>query len=235
MKIALAAYRFINNDTAFNLSQMEKAMKSAQGKANLVCFGETFLQGFDALSWDYEYDKAIAVTQDSEIIGKLTALTCKYGVDLLFGYIEREGKKLYSSCMVIEQGNILHNYRRISKGWKEYRRTDEHYCEGECAEDFVYRGRKIRIALCGDLWEYPEAFKTDGLLLWPVYVNFSLPEWQQYEQEYAQQAALAAHKTLLINSITEEPEAIGGAFCFENGCITDRLPYGTENILYIEV
>ncbi len=235
MKIGLAAYRFINNDTAFNLSQMEKAMKEVQGKADLVCFGETFLQGFDALSWDYEHDKEIAVTQDSEIIGKLAAMTCQYGVDLCFGYIEREGEKLYSSCMVIEQGNILHNYRRISKGWKEYSRTDGHYCEGESTEDFAYKGQKIRIALCGDLWEFSEKFKTDGLLLWPVYVNFSLPEWAQYETEYAQQAALAAPKTLLVNAITEEPEAVGGAFCFEYGRITARLPYNTEEILYIEV
>ncbi len=235
MIIGLAAYRFINNDTAFNLSQMEKAMKSARGKADLVCFGETFLQGFDALSWDYEYDKAIAVTQDSEIIEKLAAFTCQYGVDLLFGYIERAGEQLYSSCMLLSEGKVLHNYRRMSIGWKEYSRTDGHYCEGECAEDFVYRDRKMRIALCGDLWEFPEKFKTDGLLLWPVYVNFSLPEWQQYEQEYAQQAALAASKTLLVNSISRDPDALGGAFCFENGCITDRLPYGTENILYIEV
>lgn len=31
-------------------------MKAAQGKVGLLCFGETFLQGFDALSWEYEND-----------------------------------------------------------------------------------------------------------------------------------------------------------------------------------
>lgn len=50
MKIGLASYKFINQDLSFNLSQIEKAMQAAQGSVDLLCFGETFLQGFDALN-----------------------------------------------------------------------------------------------------------------------------------------------------------------------------------------
>ncbi len=235
MRIGLAAYRFINSDIGFNLAQIEKAMKAARGKAELLCFGETFLQGFDALNWDYEHDKEIGIAQDSRIVKQLCSLTGQYGVDLLLGYVEKEADKLYSSCMVIADGKVFYNYRRISKGWKEFSRTDGHYCEGSDTPDFLYNGKSFRIALCGDMWEYPERFRTEATLLWPVYVNFSLMQWQQYEREYAGQAALAASKALLINSITEDPEAIGGAFCFENGQISARLPYNTEDILYVEV
>ena len=42
---------------AFNISQIEKALSAAQGRVDLLCFGEAFLQGFDSLSWDYETDK----------------------------------------------------------------------------------------------------------------------------------------------------------------------------------
>ena len=45
LKIGLASYRFVNNDMRFNISQIEKGMKAAQGKADLLCFGEAFLQG----------------------------------------------------------------------------------------------------------------------------------------------------------------------------------------------
>lgn len=235
MKIGLAAYRFINNDTDFNVSQIEKAMQISQGKANLLCFGETFLQGFDAFNWNWENDKNIAITQNDSVIKDLCELTCKYGVDLQFGYLEKDGEKLYSSCMLISEGQIIHNYRRISKGWKEYSITDGHYCEGESSSDFIYKGKTFRITLCGDLWDFPEKFKTTGILLWPVYVNFSLDEWSKYESEYADQAYLAADKTLLINSISDEPEAIGGAFVFEKGKITARIPYNSERILYVEV
>lgn len=235
MRIGLAAYRFINNDLAFNKSQIETAMQAARGKADLLCFGETFLQGFDSLNWDYEHDWDVAICQDSDAIRELCALTRRYGVDLLLGYVEREQDRLYSSCILLAGGEILHNYRRISRGWKEYDRTDSHYCEGTESRDFLYRGNPFRIALCGDLWEYPERFQTDGVLLWPVYVNFNLEEWRTSELEYAQQAALAAAKTLLVNSITDDPESIGGAFVFENGRIAARIPYQTEDILYTEI
>ena len=235
MTFALSACRFINGDVAFNISQIEKAMAEAHGRADMICFGEAFLQGFDAFRWSYEKDKIMAVAQDGEIFARLCGLTGKYGIDLLVGYLEREGDRLYSSCAVIADGKLLHNYRRISIGWKEYTLTDGHYCEGDIASDFQYRGRSFRIALCGDLWDHPERFKTEGILLWPVYLNFSYDEWQQYETEYAEQAALAADKALLINSVTDSPESIGGAFLLQKGRITARLPYGEEGVLYVEV
>ncbi len=78
LKIGLAAYRFINNNTDFNVLQIEKAMQLSQGKADLLCFGETFLQGFDAFNWNWENDKNIAITQNDSVIKKLCELTCKY-------------------------------------------------------------------------------------------------------------------------------------------------------------
>lgn len=104
LKIGLASYEFINNDIAFNISKMEKAMKNVQGRVDLLCFGETFLQGFDALRWDYEFDKEVAVSSNSEIMQRLCNMTLQYGVDLLFGYIEKCDESIFSSCAVIENG-----------------------------------------------------------------------------------------------------------------------------------
>ncbi|MBQ9580267.1 MAG: carbon-nitrogen hydrolase family protein, partial [Lachnospiraceae bacterium] len=57
LRIALAAYKFINNDIEHNMGKIEKALKEVSGKVDLVCFGETFLQGFDSLNWNYGHDK----------------------------------------------------------------------------------------------------------------------------------------------------------------------------------
>ncbi|BCN30988.1 carbon-nitrogen hydrolase family protein [Anaeromicropila herbilytica] len=235
MKIGLVSYEFINNDIAFNISQMEKAMRSVQGKVNLLCFGETFLQGFDALNWNYENDKHVAISVDSEIMQQLCNMTLRYKVDILFGYIEKCEDSLYSTCAVIESGKLIHNYRRISKGWKKYWLTDSHYKEGSDTSEFLYHGHSVMIALCGDIWDYPERFKTNNLLIWPVYVNFTLVEWPQYEIEYAEQAYLAANQTLMINSISENPKCYGGAFNFVDGKIKEKLEHGIENILIVEV
>ncbi len=235
MKIGLASYEFRNNDIPFNLAQMERAMRSVQGSANLLCFGETFLQGFDALSWRYERDRDIAVSMDSPLMERICGLTLQYGVDLLFGYIEGCGTSLYSSCAVVEKGRLLHNYRRISRGWKEYAITDAHYWEGSDTGGFLYRGMPVTIALCGDLWDFPERFQTDYLLIWPVYVNFTLDEWARYEPEYASQARLAARKTLLVNSISQKPASHGGAFYFTDGKTEKKLPFDMEDILVIDI
>lgn len=235
MRIGLAAYEFVNNDIAFNISQIEKAMRAAQGTVDLLCFGEAFLQGFDSLTWDYETDKLVAVSTDSDIMQRLCALTLQYQVDLLLGYIEACGDAIYSSCAVIERGKLICNYRRISQGWKEYSITDQHYKEGTGPASFLYHGQPVTIALCGDLWDFPEAFKTDGLLIWPVYVNFELEQWAEAEADYAAQANLAACKALMVNPISKEPASYGGAFYFVDGTIRKKLAYEAEGILTVEI
>lgn len=220
---------------AFNIGQMEKALEQAHEKVDLLCFGESFLQGFDALSWNIDDDIDIAIAQDSDVIQHLCKLTLFYNTDLLFGYFEKEDDILYSSCALLEQGKLFYNYRRISTGWKVISKTDEHYREGTDVHEFLYRGMPFKIALCGDLWEFPERFKTDGVLLWPIYTNFSIEEWRNFEQEYADQAYLAANRTLMVNVLSNEPIAHGGAFDFRNGHIAEQFPYGKEGILIVSV
>ena len=153
------------------------------------------------------------------------------------GYIEREKEKIYSSFIVIEKGKIIHNYRRITKNWKEYSITDEHYCEGKISESFIYKNKEFKIALCGDMWICPEKFKTNGILLWPVYCNFTKDEWKNTEQyDYAKQSKLASDNVLLVNSITkDEPISVGGAYYFKNGKIEKSLELNKEDILFVEI
>ncbi len=73
MRIGLASYRVENKNTEFNISQIERAMKEAEGKADLLCFGETVLQGFDSLGWNYKKDKEMAVSLNSGALHRLSA------------------------------------------------------------------------------------------------------------------------------------------------------------------
>ncbi len=236
MKIGLVSYRCENKDISFNVSQIERAMEEAGGKVDLLCFGEAFLQGFDSLCWEYESDRQMAVGLHSETIRRLRGLTVQYGTALLTGYIEKEQDRLYSSCVVLADGGIIRNYRRISKGWKAYWKTDSHYCEGTETRAFQLCGKEMMLALCGDLWEYPERFKSDCLLIWPVYVDFTPEEWENGELDsYAAQAALAAHDALMINPIDLIPRNYGGSFRFRDGKLMQRLPFDSEQILIVDV
>ncbi|WP_459541550.1 carbon-nitrogen hydrolase family protein [Parvimonas micra] len=237
MKIGLVSYEFKNGKIEYNIEKIEKAIISSNGSADLLCFGETFLQGFDSLSWNYEIDKNIAITKESVTMEKLKKLSEKYKIDLGIGYIEREKENIYSSFVVIEKGKIIQNYRRITKNWKEYSITDEHYCEGKISASFIYKNREFKIALCGDMWICPEKFKTNGILLWPVYCNFTKEEWENTEKsDYAKQSKLVSDNVLLVNSITkEEPISVGGAYYFKNGKIEKSLELNKEDILFVEI
>ena len=237
MRIALASARIVDRDIHYNLSQMERYMKEAKEVGtDLVCFGEAFLQGFNALSWQYEEDKKIALTTFSPEFMQIKALTKEIGIDVLFGYNELDEDMLYSSCALIANGEILQNYRRISKGWKEYSKTDEHYKEGTTVEVFDYKGKTCVIALCGDLWDHPERFSLgEDLLLWPVYVCWTQEEWENGGKiEYAEQAKLCCDHTLYINSICDG-DAFGGAADFVNGHVQKELPIFNEGFLFVEI
>ncbi len=52
MKVVLASASVKNSDIPYNLQAMKKAMASCCG-ADLIVFGESVLQGFDCLSWEY--------------------------------------------------------------------------------------------------------------------------------------------------------------------------------------
>ena len=236
MRIGLVSYRCENRNTAFNMGQIELAMQRSAGDTDLLCFGEAFLQGFDSLCWDYESDRAIALELTSETISRLRNWTIRYGVSLITGYIEKDGENLYSSAVVLSGGEIVHNYRRISKGWKEYTRTDGHYREGTETGSFCLQGKEFSLALCGDLWEFPDRFRTDHLLIWPVYVNYSIEEWEHGAlEEYATQAALVSNDVLMINPIDREPANHGGSFRFQNGKTVAKIPFDQEGILIAEI
>jgi len=237
MKIALASARIVDRDIKYNLSQMQWYMREAKTNgADLVCFGESFIQSFNALSWQYEEDRKMALTTSSQEFTQIKALTKEIGIDVLFGYNELEEDSIYSSCALIADGKIIHNYRRISRGWKEYSKTDEHYKEGSIVEAFDYKGKKCVIGLCGDLWDYPERFALgEDLLLWPVYVCWTKEEWENgSELEYAEQAKLCCENTLYINSICDG-DAFGGAAQFFEGKIQRELPILNEGLLYVTI
>ena len=68
MKIALAAVGFYERDIEYNRNKILKCLKENSGKAELILFGETFLQGFEVLDWKYETDQHMALSvSDSNI------------------------------------------------------------------------------------------------------------------------------------------------------------------------
>lgn len=237
MKIALASAPVQNGDVAHNLTQMAKYISQAREQgAELVCFGEAYLQGFHSLTWDFEADQNMALSYRAALFHIIAGWTMDSGMDVLFGFMERDGDQIYSSCALVSGGVLLQLYRRVSPGWKDCEKADGHYREGTEAATFTYRGKRCQIALCGDLWDEtaPQFQQGADLIFWPVYLDYSKEAWENTaRQEYAQKAASFCDQVLMVNSI--DGTANGGACAFCNGTVQAELPMGTEGLLLVEV
>lgn len=245
MKIALASAQVKNRNIEFNMQAMIDAMNKASGQADVILFGESVLQGFDSLCWDYETDKHMAVALTDAPIQRMCKAAKQYGIAVSFGFIERIDDNLYSSQIFIgSDGEIVTVFHRVSIGWKEYSKTDDHYREGKHFEKFCYGGKSFAIGLCGDLWtdgrpEEMKALNTD-VVLWPVWCDYKADEWNNsIKHEYAEQAGLCGDSVLLVNPCCADPDApdvaSGGLAYFRNGSIVSELSAGNSGTMIVEV
>ena len=244
MKIALAAVGFLTNNLYYNFDKIKETVEKHSSQADLILFGESFLQGFDCLTWDYSIDIDLAVSQDSSIIDEIISLCKNNKVAVSFGYIEKDGDKLYSSQLTISKdGEIVDNFRRVSTGWKEPV-ADFHYLEGEGFGQFSYLEKTISVALCGDLWYAENCIQMENLdsdiVFWPVYTDFDFKDWNEsLKYEYAGQAQKCGSDILYVNSHCLDKNsdniARGGACLFNEGKIVQELPAGEEGVLIVEV
>lgn len=85
----------------FNTASMMDAMRYVRGKADVIVFGESVLQGFDSLCWDYEQDRHTAVSLTDAPIRKMREAAGENGLAVSFGLIERDEDALYSSQIFI--------------------------------------------------------------------------------------------------------------------------------------
>lgn len=242
MRIGLIAERYIDGDLDFNFFQMSRWLSDySQQGCDLLCFGESFAHGFEALCWQQKHDIRIALTQDDKRIQQLAKVARENETGIGFGYIEREGRKLFSSYMVISsRGDLLFNFRRVSPGWKTSAADSGIYLEGSSYDCFQLNGKTIGAAICGDLWHDDLLLKFNAqpseLLLWPLYVSYTPEYWYGGERDaYAQRVASLNRPVLMINSISDPPDqAFGGAYVFDSGRISQELPLGQSGILIFE-
>src|SRR5690554_4429263 len=102
MKIALASQlsdKNINNNFEF----LKNTMMELKDQVDLISFGEAFLHGFDALSWDYQKDKEIAICVESDYI-KDIQIVAKYNkISVSFGFYEIFEDSIFCSYIVIDK------------------------------------------------------------------------------------------------------------------------------------
>lgn len=244
MKFALAAVGFINEDIEHNKKVIINCMEQYAGYADVVIFGEAFLQGFYGATFSESHDVSIAIEKDSETIREISTIAREHSIAVSFGFIEKEDDLFFSSQITIDKnGHVIDLYRRVSPGWKEAFASAK-YCEGRHFHTFLFEEKKVVIGLCGDLW-FDDNIKeirdlAPDIVWWPVYTDYKYNEWNStIKHEYAQQAEKLGKPVFYVNSLcidkaNEEVIAKGGACLFSNGRIACEIESGEAGILVVE-
>ncbi len=94
-----------------NFELIMRIMVDFKGQADLICFGEAFLHGFDALCWDYKKDKEIAINLRSKYLTDIKTAAKEHKISVSFGFYEVFEESIYSSYIIIDHsGEILYRY-----------------------------------------------------------------------------------------------------------------------------
>lgn len=243
MNLGLAVAEFLKFDIEKNLITIEQNLKYAERiHIDILFFGEAVLNGYNGLTWNIEKDiEKYSIDQGSEYIQELQNLAFKRKTGIGLGYYERSGERIYDSYLIISRkGEILINYRRISSGWKPKGKISDMYSNGTEPGIFSYQGKEFGVLISGDLWanEYLKniRFSTVDVLLWPLYINYSLEDWKERKKNaYKKRAKQSGKDTLIINSLKKD-DAIGGAyFISRDNDLSEELPPGMEGILKISI
>lgn len=236
MKISLCAELSTLN-LAKNLATIEQIVKTT--KSDLFVFGEAFLQGFDALSFEYKNDIKIALPENSIEIAKVKNLAKENASAIAFGFYENASGTIFASYLVVDKsGKTICKYRRVSTGWRHQNACAD-YREGENFQSFQLGDKRFGILVCGDFWEdklLPQIVELDAevdAFLWAVHCDYTTERWEKTEHaEYKKHTAILAKPVFFCNNYTaNELSAKGGAYVWQQGREIKALDVGKPGVL----
>ena len=237
MKIALAS-QLSDNNINNNFELIKNSMIELKNQVDLISFGEAFLHGFGALSWNYQQDKEIAISIESDYIKEIQIVANHNKIAVSFGFYEIFENSIFCTYIVIDNnGKIINHYRRVSPGWKEITKCDNNYKEGRDFSTFNYMGKEIIVAVCGDLCydkniDYINKIDKD-FILWPLHIDYKIEQWENEFSDYLFQTSKLKKTVLMINNISKT--SYGGCYFFENGKVIKELIMGKEGFLIIDL
>jgi predicted amidohydrolase len=157
-----------------NLERIVSGLEHASNEgAKLAVFPECALSGYAFQGREEGHAHAVAV--DGPEVDAIARVAGSTGCGCIFGFLERDGRKLYNSCAIVGPGGVLGTYRKIHL---PYLGIDAHADPGDgpLAVHEV-NGLRIGVLICYD-GSFPEASRVLALLgadlialptNWPTY------------------------------------------------------------------
>lgn len=208
MKIILETLESIDYDMKTNiLNMISKIQSAAHQQADLICFGESFLQGVQVLSWDPIQDAHLAIKIYSVEMKILMECAKYYQIAIAFGFYEECYRSFYSSYVFIDdQGMILDMYRCCNADWQDNQADTSRYRSGTSFHTFTYKGKRFISTLGNDLndsqfVEKINEFEKD-IILCPTVGCIDEEAWAQKQAQFIAQYIRVNQDLLIIPTLS---------------------------------
>ncbi len=157
MKIGVYQARGVAGDAAAAVCRIRIVVRKAAAQgADLVIFPELFVSGYNA----GPAVRSLAEPAAGPTAEAVAAMAAGNRLAVLYGYPEREGRRIYNSAQLIDgSGRSIANYRKTHLYGRWERRV---FTPGEALVTARVAGITIGILICYDV-EFPEAVRALAL------------------------------------------------------------------------
>ena len=168
MKIAIAQINPIIGDFQHNFSRIKHFSEKAKDlECDLIVFSELALSGYPPRDFLENND---FINTNLSYLNRL--LESIHGIGVICGFVDRnptdEGKPLYNSAVLFENGNILHKaHKRLLPTYDVF--DESRYFEsGRECKSFLYKEYQMGLTICEDGWSDKDIFQRKIYPIDPV-------------------------------------------------------------------
>jgi len=153
MKVALAVNRVTTDINANLISIVNTTHECANAGTDLIIYPEAAITGL-INNDDPVHDLPMGQPIPGNVTDALTKIVREQKMYLATGILERESNKLYDSAiLLIPDGQIALEYRRVNPQWHGRQAAPNTYCQGKELKKVNTAFGTVMFLICGDLFE----------------------------------------------------------------------------------
>ena len=159
MKIALAQVNPVIGEFSYNVERIRQCVEQAIARScDLVIFSELVISGYPPQDLVEKKDFV-----DANIAGLNRMLDTIRGIGVICGFVDHnpfdEGKRVCNSAVLFEDGQIRHQVQKCLLPTYDVFDESRYFEPGRESRSFSYKGMRIGLTICEDLWNDKDIFK----------------------------------------------------------------------------
>ena len=237
MRIALAQINPTVGDLSGNAKKILQKIREARG-ADVVLFPELALTGYPP------EDLLLKPRFISDNLAALRELTRHiHGPLCIVGFVEQAKGKIYNAAAVIENGRVLHTYRKMCL--PNYGVFDEkrYFAPGTAPLVVKTGGRRLGLSICEDIWGDQGPIRQYGKKKIDLLVNISASPYyagkiHDRRKLMARWARYCKAPGVYVNLVGGQDELVfdGGSFLVNpSGKVVANAPQFEEALLIVDI